>query len=137
RGRSAMARQNSKHSKPFAKNRRRPAQRKPETDRVVLFGLHAVEAALANPQRPVYALRATENAAHRLAPLITERNLTPERVLPKDLDRQLGPDTVHQGVVLEVGPLKPVSLDDIDPGGILLVLDQVTDPHNVGAALRS
>jgi len=132
-----MARQNSKHSKPFAKNRRGPAQRKPDSDRVLLFGLHAVEAALANPRRPVYALRATENAAHRLGPLIAERNLTPERVLPKDLDRQLGPDTVHQGVVLEAGPLEPVSLDDIDPDGILLVLDQVTDPHNVGAALRS
>lgn len=132
-----MARQNSKHSKPFATNRRGPAQRKSDSDRVLLFGLHAVEAALANSRRPVYALRATENAAHRLGPLIAERNLTPERVLPKDLDRQLGPDTVHQGVVLEAGPLEPVSLDDIDSNGILLVLDQVTDPHNVGAALRS
>ena len=100
-------------------------------------GLHAVEAALSNPNRPLLRLLATENAAHRLGPLIAKRNLTPEPVLPKDLDRLLGPDTVHQGVLLEAGPLPPVSLDDVDAGGILLVLDQVTDPHNVGAALRS
>jgi 23S rRNA (guanosine2251-2'-O)-methyltransferase len=72
-----------------------------------------------------------------LGPLIAKRALTVEPAMPKDLDRLLGPDTVHQGVALEVGPLAPVSLDDTDPNGILLVLDQVTDPHNVGAALRS
>lgn len=139
-----MARQKSKHSKPFGRHaarnagaRRGQAPRKPETDRILLFGLHAVEAALSNPSRPVHALRATENAAHRLGPLIAKRGLTAERVIPKDLDRQLGPDTVHQGVALEAGPLAPVTLDDIDARGILLVLDQVTDPHNVGAALRS
>jgi len=103
----------------------------------MIFGLHAVEAALSNPNRPLLRLLATENAAHRLGPLIAKRKITPEPVLPKDLDRLLGPDTVHQGVALEVGPLAPVGLDDIDPNGILLVLDQVTDPHNVGAALRS
>jgi len=103
----------------------------------MIFGLHAVEAALSNPNRPLVRLFATENAAHRLGPLIAKRKITPEPVLPKDLDRLLGPDTVHQGVALEVGPLVPVGLDDIDPNGILLVLDQVTDPHNVGAALRS
>jgi 23S rRNA (guanosine2251-2'-O)-methyltransferase len=139
-----MARQKPRHSKPFPRNadkntdrRRPPSHATPETDRVLLFGLHAVEAALSNPNRPVYALRGTENAAHRLAPLIAKRNVPVERVLPKDLDRQLGADTVHQGVVLEAGPLAPVSLDDVDPDGMLLVLDQVTDPHNVGAALRS
>ena len=106
-------------------------------DRVQLFGLHAVEAALANPDRPLIGLRATENAAHRLGPLIAKRGLSVETVVPKDLDRLLGPDTVHQGVLLDAGPLPLRSLDDVDPNGILLVLDQVTDPHNVGAALRS
>ena len=103
----------------------------------MIFGLHAVEAALSNPNRPVLRLLATENAAHRLAPLIAKRKVTPEPVIPRDLDQLLGPDTVHQGVALEVGPLPPVGLDDVDLNGILLVLDQVTDPHNVGAALRS
>ena len=135
-----MAHQKSKHSKPFTRNtggRPNPPQRPQETDRVLLFGLHAVEAALSNPNRPVYALRGTENAAFRLGPLIAKRNIPIERVLPKDLDRQLGADTVHQGVALEVGPLEPLGLDDVDSQGILLLLDQVTDPHNVGAALRS
>lgn len=103
----------------------------------MLFGLHAVEAALANPKRTVARVLATENAAHRLGPLMAKRGLTPEAATPKDLDRLLGPDAVHQGVALEAEPLPPVALDDVDPGGILLVLDQVTDPQNVGAALRS
>jgi 23S rRNA (guanosine2251-2'-O)-methyltransferase len=135
-----MPRQKSQHSKTFAsspRGRQRRLSRKPETDRLMLFGLHAVAAALSNPNRPVFRLLATENAAHRLAPLIAKRKVAPEPVMPKDLDRLLGPDTVHQGVALEVGPLPPAGLDDVDLNGILLALDQVTDPHNVGAALRS
>jgi 23S rRNA (guanosine2251-2'-O)-methyltransferase len=103
----------------------------------MLFGLHAVEAALANPKRQVVRLVATENAAQRLGPLIAKRRLKPEPVTPRDLDRLLGADAVHQGVALEAEPLPPVALDEADPNGILLVLDQVTDPQNVGAALRS
>jgi len=135
-----MRRQKPSHSKPFAqgpRGRPRHSSRGAETDRILIFGLHAVEAALANPDRPVLRLLATENAAHRLAPLIAKRKLTPEAATPKDLDRLLGSDTVHQGVALEAGPLEPIGLDDVDPNGTLLVLDQVTDPHNVGAALRS
>ncbi len=135
-----MAHQKPKHSKRIPKAKggdRRVFCKKPGAERILLFGLHAVEAALANPNRPLHGLRATENAAHRLAPLIAKRGLMPERILPKELDRQLGADTVHQGVVLEAGPLDPVSLDDMPPDATLLVLDQVTDPHNVGAALRS
>jgi 23S rRNA (guanosine2251-2'-O)-methyltransferase len=103
----------------------------------MLFGLHAVEAALANPKRQVVRLVATENAAQRLGPLIAKRRLKPEPVTPRDLDRLLGADAVHQGVALEAEPLPPVALDEVAPDGILLVLDQVTDPQNVGAALRS
>ena len=135
-----MRRQKSSHSKPFPvtpRGKQRVSRRRAESDRIVIYGLHAVEAALANPNRPVLRLLATENASHRLKPLIAKRELTPEPAIPKDLDRLLGPDTVHQGVALEAGPLPPVSLDDVDPDGILLVLDQVTDPQNVGAALRS
>jgi 23S rRNA (guanosine2251-2'-O)-methyltransferase len=103
----------------------------------MLFGLHAAEAALANPNRTVTRVIATENGAHRLGPLLTKRGLTPEAATPRDLDRLLGPDAVHQGVALEADPLPPVALDDIEPAGMVLVLDQVTDPQNVGAALRS
>lgn len=135
-----MERQKPKHSKPFSHGRRggpRRRQRKDETDRVLIFGLHAVEAALTNPDRPILRLLATENAAHRLAPQLAKRKITVETATPRDLDRLLGPDTVHQGVLLETEPLARFGLDDVDPDGILLVLDQVTDPQNVGAALRS
>ena len=117
----------------------RPA-RAPETDGPLrLYGLHAVEAALQNPRRTVTRLLMTENAENRLASALAGR--TPERVSPRDLDRMLGPDTVHQGVLIETEPLLEPTLGDIaanaDAGGPIVVLDQVTDPHNVGAILRS
>lgn len=108
-----------------------------DEDKLVLFGIHAVEAALANPTREIVRLIATENAAQRLSPAIARRKATVTPASPRDLDKLLGPDAVHQGVAIEVGPLPPVALEDVDPNGILLVLDQVTDPQNVGAALRS
>jgi 23S rRNA (guanosine2251-2'-O)-methyltransferase len=104
---------------------------------VLLFGLHAVEAALANPRREVVRLIATENAAHRLAPLIAQRGVRVEPASPRDLDRLLGPDSVHQGAALEAKQLSSVGLDEVESSGIVVVLDQVTDPHNVGAVLRS
>ena len=101
------------------------------------YGIHAVEAALANPNRAIGRLRASENAARRLDQALKTRGVTAEPALPKELDRLLGSDTVHQGVVLETTPLLPLELADVKPEGILLVLDQVTDPQNVGAVLRS
>ena len=103
----------------------------------MLFGVHAVEAALANPRRTVVRVVATENAANRLGPLLAKRGLTPESATPRDLDRLLGADAVHQGIAAEVEPLPPVALDEVEADAMLLVLDQVTDPQNVGAALRS
>ena len=117
------------------KSRRAP---RPEAaDKATLFGLHAVEAALANPRRQILKVVATENAAKRLGQLLAKRGIEPELANPRDLDRILGADAVHQGVMLEADPLTPLTLDDADPNGILLVLDQVTDPQNVGAAFRS
>jgi 23S rRNA (guanosine2251-2'-O)-methyltransferase len=104
-----------------------------------LYGMHAVEAALQNPRRTVTRLLMTENAENRLATALAGR--TPERVSPRDLDRLLGPETVHQGVLIETEPLLEPTLGDIaaatDTGGPIVVLDQITDPHNVGAILRS
>jgi 23S rRNA (guanosine2251-2'-O)-methyltransferase len=120
------------------RGRQRHGSRRTSNDeRVLLYGLHAVEAALANPRRQIGRLLATENAAHRLAPLLAKRGVTPEQASPRDLDRMLGPDAVHQGVLVETEPLPPLGLDEVKPDGILLVFDQVTDPQNVGAALRS
>ena len=117
----------------------RPGRREEADGPLRLYGLHAVEAALRNPRRTVTRLLMTENAEHRLQPALAGRS--PERVRPRDLDRLLGPDTVHQGVLLETEPLAEPALSDIaaaaDAGGPLVVLDHVTDPHNVGAILRS
>jgi 23S rRNA (guanosine2251-2'-O)-methyltransferase len=106
-----------------------------------LFGVHPVEAALRNPDRVLRRLLATDNAAHRLADAIAARGLTPEPTTPRDLDRMLGADTVHQGLLLETEPLPEPDLEDLAEraaaGGPLILLDQVTDPHNAGAILRS
>jgi 23S rRNA (guanosine2251-2'-O)-methyltransferase len=126
-----------KPGNPAWRGKPRRAARRESADRMMLYGLHATEAALANPQRQILKVYATENAAHRLGPLLAKRGLKPEPVVPRGLDRLLGSEAVHQGVLLEAEPLPPVSLDEVDSDGILLVLDQVTDPQNVGAALRS
>ncbi len=106
-----------------------------------LFGMHAVEAALANPERKVLRLLLTENAENRLAAAVQARGLVPERVTPRELDRLLGPDTVHQGVLLETEELPETRLEALAEaarqGPPIILLDQVTDPHNVGAILRS
>jgi 23S rRNA (guanosine2251-2'-O)-methyltransferase len=115
-------------------------RRAPLDEPPLIFGIHAVEAALANPRREVRKLFLTDNAERRLREALGGRQIAHERVLPKDLDRRLGPDTVHQGALLETAPLAEPSLADLaEQGGArpLLVLDQATDPHNVGAVLRS
>ena len=105
-----------------------------------LFGMHAVEAALANARRPKMRLLATENAERRLREGGAPIEVAIERTTPRDLDRLLGAETVHQGLMLEAGPLPEPDLDELirDPAPQpIVVLDQVTDPHNVGAVLRS
>jgi 23S rRNA (guanosine2251-2'-O)-methyltransferase len=118
----------------------RPPQAAREAGRVLIFGIHAVEAALANPQRAVAKLYLTDNAERRLSEQLGRRKVAHERVLPKDLDRRLGPDTVHQGALIETEPLREPTLAEMVEDAArrpLILLDQVTDPHNVGAILRS
>lgn len=105
-----------------------------------LFGLHAVEAALNNPKRKVNRLLLTENAERRLTDAHAPLTAPIQRVSPRDLDKLLGGDAVHQGAMLETEPLDEPNFDDLAAtanGRPLIVLDQVTDPHNVGAILRS
>jgi 23S rRNA (guanosine2251-2'-O)-methyltransferase len=116
------------------RNRGKPA---PAANRVFLFGLHPAEAALLNPRRTVLRVLATENAARRLEAPLRQRGLAPELVIPRQLDRLVGPEAVHQGIVIEAAPLSPIGIDDVEAEGFLVVLDQVTDPHNVGAVFRS
>jgi 23S rRNA (guanosine2251-2'-O)-methyltransferase len=109
-------------------------------EHVIIFGIHAVAAALANPRRVIRHVALSGNAERRLMPSLAARQLAHERVLPKDLDRRLGAEAVHQGAMIEAEPLPEPSLASLAERlslGPLLVLDQVTDPHNVGAILRS
>ncbi len=121
----------------------RPPPRRPDASDgpLLLYGVHAVEAALRNPRRKIQRLLLTENAENRLKDALTGRQLAPERVSPRDLDRRLGPDTVHQGVLAEAEELEEPLLADLamkgTEAGPLVLLDHVTDPHNVGAILRS
>ena len=103
----------------------------------IIYGLHAVEAALSNPKRRVRSLAVTKNGFDRLKEAVPELAVEPEVLHPRDLDRRLEPGAVHQGVLLLADPLPQPRLDQIERSGIVVVLDQVTDPHNVGAILRS
>jgi 23S rRNA (guanosine2251-2'-O)-methyltransferase len=119
---------------------RRPAWRGREASPdgpVILYGWHTVAAALANPQRQIRKLWLTENAARRLADDNIDTRVTPEIVRPSLIDARLGPDAVHQGLLAEAEPLPSPDIEDLAQEGIVLVLDQITDPHNVGAILRS
>ncbi|MFM9977577.1 MAG: TrmH family RNA methyltransferase [Sphingomonadaceae bacterium] len=119
--------------------RKRQQQAGPSGARVRIWGRHAVLAALANPERVVRKLWGTREA-------ITRLELPP--VLPvvfadvADLGRMVPIDAPHQGLVIEADPLEDIWLGDLIEAGAadrrpILVLDQVTDPHNVGAILRS
>jgi 23S rRNA (guanosine2251-2'-O)-methyltransferase len=104
---------------------------------VVLYGWHTVKAALENPQRRFHRLLATENAARRLTEDHVKFPVEPELVRPEDIAAIAGAQAVHQGLYAEADPLASPELEDLATGGIMLVLDQITDPHNVGAILRS
>jgi 23S rRNA (guanosine2251-2'-O)-methyltransferase len=130
-------------AKPFNKGGKsapRPARRDRDsaTDGpVILYGWHTVTMALQNPRRRIRKLTLTENAARRLAEENIETRVAPEIVRPQEIDRLLSPDAVHQGLLAEADPLPSPSIETLEQEGMVLVLDQITDPHNVGAILRS
>jgi 23S rRNA (guanosine2251-2'-O)-methyltransferase len=106
-----------------------------------LYGHHAVAAALANPKRAVKRLALTERAAEQLGKDLLGR-VRPEMLNADAVSRLLPPGAVHQGVALECKPLPHRDLTDIAPAQdgrrrIVLVLDQISDPQNTGAILRS
>lgn len=116
---------------------RHGGKRERHDDLVVLYGWHTVTAALANPARRIRRLLATENAVRRLADEHIQLPKTLEVVRPDAIAARLTPDAVHQGLFAEVDPLPPSDVEDLPASGFVLVLDQITDPHNVGAILRT
>ena len=105
-----------------------------------LFGLHAVRDALMNPNREKLTLLVTPNAQAKLEDAIAFAGITPQVEDPRKFRPPLDQGSVHQGAVLEVKPLNWGKLEDVcigDAAPRVLLLDRVTDPHNVGAILRS
>lgn len=114
-----------------------PGENAPD-GRVRLYGLHTVRAALDNPRRKIRHMWVTRNALERLE--IADLGALPfaaELVEPREIDKITGSDAVHQGVLIEAEPLQTKALSALGDSPLILVLDQVTDPHNVGAIIRS
>lgn len=131
----------------YARLRRAHRERKQVTEpsapdlpenQVRLYGLHTVRAALDNPSRKILRMFITRNAAQRLE--LGDPASLPfpaEIVEPKAIDALVGSEAVHQGVVVEAHRRKAKALNALGDARLVLVLDQVTDPHNVGAIMRS
>jgi len=118
----------------------RPSQA--PSNRPRFWGRHPVSAALANPARTVRRVWGTREALAAFGGFPSDLPVTYAEVA--DLGRLVPQDAPHQGVVIEVDPLPDIWLGDLleeaaneGPDRPLIVLDQVTDPHNVGAVLRS
>jgi len=120
------------------KERNRRAEAK---ETVWLFGLHAVRDALMNPRREKIRLVLTKNALDKLEEAVAFSGMAPELADPRRFDVPIDEGSVHQGAALEVRPLNWGKLADVAISGeglpLIVLLDRVTDPHNVGAVLRS
>jgi 23S rRNA (guanosine2251-2'-O)-methyltransferase len=121
---------------PASPRRDRPEERR-EAKVSRIYGFHSVVAALKAPRRELIRLYATPAAAERLKPDITARGLETRIVSLEEISARAPRDAVHQGVLLEARPLAPIDVAELPANGLVLVLDQVTDPHNVGAILRT
>lgn len=108
-----------------------------------LFGLHAVRDALSNPARRIKRLLLTPNALQKLEETVATAKIEPEMQDPRKFAAPLDPASVHQGAALETDPLDWGALSEVcalrskNDAPSVLLLDRVTDPHNVGAILRS
>lgn len=129
--------------RPAGKHGRRDAQSQPkrfssDLDVTVLYGWHPVAEALRNGKRRLRRLLATENSVARLnEELGLPLPIEPEIVRPYDISQLVEPDAVHQGLYLEADPLPSPTLDTLSGERVVLALDQITDPHNVGAIVRT
>ncbi len=132
----------SKMKKPKWVVKKEQDRRASAAETIWLFGLHAVRDALENPARTKLRLVVTKNALDKLADSLPGSGLEPELSDPRKFAAPLDPGSVHQGAALEVKALNWGSLEErcIAVEGqvpVVVLLDRVTDPHNVGAILRS
>ena len=123
-------------------NRRKPPRRGDAPARLWLYGRHAVAAALANPERRVRRVVATKNAGDWLSGRADLAALGEkfQDLKPDAIDKLLPPGAVHQGLAAEVFDLPRARLKDVcapaEPGRPVVILDQITDPQNIGAIFR-
>ncbi|QQA44022.1 TrmH family RNA methyltransferase [Pelagovum pacificum] len=118
------------------------SKRAAASETIWLFGLHAVRDALENPRRDKRRLLVTKNALDRLGDAVAASGLEPEIEDPRKFSAPIDKGSVHQGAALEVrpldwGPISDVCVPATDLPARVLLLDRVSDPHNVGAILRS
>jgi 23S rRNA (guanosine2251-2'-O)-methyltransferase len=107
-----------------------------------IWGTHAALAALSNPRRTIHEILVTEGALARIR--LPKGTPPPTTVVPSVLNKMVGAETAHQGIAVKAAPLEWPNLEllaesdfeESEGNGIILVLDQITDPHNVGAMLR-
>jgi len=130
------------HSRPQARPHRAAKPSRGGHQPVWLYGHHPVLAVLANPDRQIQKILATKEVAERHAKeFASTAAKAVEIVSREDLSHRLPPGAVHQGLAVLVAPLEEPSLEDVlarcGDDALVLALDQVTDPHNVGAILRS
>ncbi len=126
-------------------NKTRPNAGRAGSHDLWLFGTHAVEAALKNPERKILRLLATPEAAKRIEAtgVPAARLATLEPADRAAIDVIVGDDAVHQGIAAHVAPLPDLAVEDVIAArtghnkSVIVALDHVTDPHNVGAILRS
>jgi 23S rRNA (guanosine2251-2'-O)-methyltransferase len=119
----------------MSRRRRSQEERAKHGGEAVIYGWHGALAALRNPRRRIRKLLATRNALQRLA----EAGIAdlPPPAEPREIDRITGAGAVHQGIAILADPLPEPALSDLVDAKLVVVLDQVTDPHNVGAVIRS
>ncbi len=117
--------------------RRARAEPREDPKVVRIYGFHSVAAALRSRRRELIRLYATPAAAERLNADIAERGVETRIMSLEEISARAPREAVHQGVLLEARPLASIRLADLPASGLVLVLDQITDPHNVGAILRT
>ena len=106
-----------------------------KNNNILLYGLHACRAALNNPKRKIKRIFTTERAAGEIQ--LSHKHPTPKIIPMRDFDKILPKDAVHQGIAVETENLPESGIKDIIDCTIIVALDHVTDPHNVGAIMRS
>jgi 23S rRNA (guanosine2251-2'-O)-methyltransferase len=136
RGQPKTHARETEHQPPREGPRDRRAERR-EAKVSLIYGFHSVAAALKAPRRELIRLYATAAAAERLGGEIVARGLETRIMSAEEISARSPREAVHQGLLLEARPLSPIDVADLPANGLVLVLDQITDPHNVGAILRT